>query len=83
MRKATFDTVRRLVADDPLTEAQIRELSGAEKYKLVSQTQAAEMLGVCTHTMSKLKIPRVRTNGKHVQYRLHDIYQYINSHTEL
>ena len=81
MKQQTFLTVVRMCSDDPLTESQIAELTGEDKYKLIPQKEAARILGVTPHTMPRLPIPRVVTNSRRVQYRLHDIHKYINSHT--
>ena len=83
MRQDTFNTLVRMVADDPLTDAQIRQLTNEDMYKLVSNAEAARILGISVQILRTLPISRVWTNKRNVQYRLHDLYKYINEHTEV
>ena len=46
MKSKTFEMIRVIVADDPLTDAQMRELSGADQDDVVDGDKAAAMLGV-------------------------------------
>ncbi|MGI6355239.1 MAG: hypothetical protein GX937_08160 [Lentisphaerae bacterium] len=79
MRKETFNTLRRMVEDDPLTESQIRIITGDATRILVDCATAAEMLGVTPATMRRLPVPRVKTNSRRVQFRLCDIHAYMDN----
>jgi adenine/guanine phosphoribosyltransferase-like PRPP-binding protein len=78
MKKDTFHTLRRMVEDDPLTEAQIKILTGESTRTLVGAHAAAEILGVSVITVRRLPLPRVRTNSRRVQFRLSDIYRFMD-----
>ncbi len=79
MRKSTFDTLRRMVQDDPLTERQLQIITGNTDRILVDCMTAAETLGVSPITMRRLPIPRVKTNSRRIQFRLSDIYDYMDN----
>ena len=77
MKRDTFTTVARLVDEDPLTEAQIRQITGADRDDIVDAVRAAEMLGVTVAHMRKLKgLPRVRVNTRRIMYRLIDVRRF-------
>lgn len=78
MKKDTYHTIRRLVEDDPLTESQVKELSQDSTRTLVDAPTAAEILGVSVITVRRLPLPRVKTNRRSVQFRLSDIYRYMD-----
>lgn len=81
MKKDTFLSIARLVDDDPLTESQIRELTGADKDDVISSERAAQMLGVKVDQLRRMKdLPRLRTNNRHLQYRLIDVRAYRDRH---
>lgn len=80
MKKDTFNTIRMMADDDPLTEGQIRELTGADKDDVVDGEKAAEMLGVNIQMLRTLKIPRIRIN-RYLRYRLRDVRKYRDEHT--
>ena len=81
MKKDTFQTIARLVEDDPLTERQIRELTGEDKDDVVGIERAAEMLGVGVVQLRRMKdLPRLRTNSRRLQYRLVDVRKYRDEH---
>ena len=80
MKTKTFDTIRSMVADDPLTDAQMRELSGADQDDVVDGDKAAAMLGVELRTLRTLDIPRIRIN-RFLRYRIRDVRKYRDDHT--
>ncbi len=80
MKSKTFETIRVMVADDPLTDAQMRELSGADQDDVVDGDKAAAMLGVELQTLRTLDIPRIRIN-RFLRYRIRDIRKYRDDHT--
>ncbi|MBR4220545.1 MAG: hypothetical protein IKR81_05270 [Victivallales bacterium] len=82
MRTVTFREIAKMVADDPLTEAQIRELTGADKDELVDSATAAKMLGIEQCVLYRLKgLPRVHINNRSHHYRLTDVRRYRDQHT--
>ena len=80
MKSQTFETIRVMVADDPLTDAQMRELSGADQDDVVDGETAAAMLGVELQTLRTLDIPRIRIN-RFLRYRIRDVRKYRDDHT--
>lgn len=80
MKSQTFETIRVMVADDPLTDAQMRELSGADQDDVVDGEKAAAMLGVELQTLRTLDIPRIRIN-RFLRYRIRDVRKYRDDHT--
>jgi hypothetical protein len=80
MKSKTFETIRVMVADDPLTDAQMRELSGADQDDVVDGDKAAAMLGVELQTLRTLDIPRIRIN-RFLRYRIRDVRKYRDDHT--
>lgn len=80
MKSKTFETIRVMVADDPLTDAQMRELSGADQDDVVDGEKAAVMLGVELQTLRTLDIPRIRIN-RFLRYRIRDVRKYRDDHT--
>ena len=77
MKKDTFTTVARLVDADPLTDSQIRQLTGADIDDVVNIEKAAEMLGVTVSAIRKMRdLPRLRTNNRRIMYRLIDVRAY-------
>ncbi len=80
MKTKTFETIRVMVADDPLTDAQMRELSGADQDDVVDGDKAAAMLGVELQTLRTLDIPRIRIN-RFLRYRIRDVRKYRDDHT--
>ena len=82
MKKDTFQTIARLVDDDPLTESQIRELTGADKDDVIGIERTAEMLGVGITQVRRMKgLPRLRTNNRRLMFRLVDVRKYRDEHT--
>ena len=82
MRTIDFETIAKMVAADPLTEAQIRELTGADKDELVDGEKAAAMLGVSQQCLYRLRgLPRVRINNRRFHYRITDVRRYRDAHT--
>jgi len=82
MRTIDFQTIAKMVAADPLTEAQIRELTGADKDELVDGETVARMLGIKPHQVYRLRgLPRVHINERRHQYRLTDVRRYRDEHT--
>lgn len=81
MKRQTFESIARLVKDDPLTDGQIRELTGADKDDVIDIEHAAAMLGVETHTVRRMKdLPRLHINNRHFKYRLIDVRAYRDKH---
>lgn len=78
MKKETFNTVRRLVEDDPLTESQAKALTDDATRTLIDAPTAADMLGVSVVTVRRLPLPRVKTNRRSLQFRLSDVYRYMD-----
>lgn len=77
MKRDTFDTVARMVDADPLTEAQVRQLTGADIDDVVNIERAAEMLGVTIAQLRRLKgLPRVRVNTRRLVFRLVDVRKF-------
>ena len=77
MKKESFESVARMIEYDPLTEAQIRQLTGADKDDVIGIEKAAEMLGVTVAHMRRLKgVPRIRVNTRRIMYRLIDVRAY-------
>ena len=82
MRTDTFKEIAKLVAADPLTEAQIRELTGADKDELVDGQTVAKMLGIKPTQVYRLRgLPRVRINNRNFHYRLTDVRRFRDAHT--
>ena len=82
MRTIDFQTIAKMVAADPLTEAQIRELTGADKDELVDGETVAKMLGIKPHQVYRLRgLPRVHINERQHHYRLTDVRRYRDEHT--
>lgn len=78
MKTATYQTIRRLVEDDPMTEAQVKALTDDTTRTLIDAPTAADILGVSVVTVRRLPLPRVKTNRRSVQFRLSDIYRYMD-----
>ncbi len=77
MKRDTFKAIANAVSEDPLTESQIRELTGADKDDVIDINRAAEMLGVGVAQVRRLKgLPRLRTNSRRLMYRLIDVRAY-------
>ncbi len=82
MRTIDFQTIAKMVAADPLTEAQIRELTGADKDELVDGETVAKMLGIKPTQVYRLRgLPRVHVNNRNFHYRLTDVRRYRDAHT--
>jgi len=82
MRMQTFQTLRKMIAEDPLTESQIAEISGRDKQQFIGPEDAAEMLQMSRKTLERCAkdLPRVKI-GRLVRFRMHDVNQWLNSHT--
>ncbi|MGN0879928.1 MAG: helix-turn-helix domain-containing protein [Oligosphaeraceae bacterium] len=77
MKTETFRTVARLVAEDPLTERQIRELTGADIDDIIPIERVAEMFGISKQAVRRLRdLKHLRINGRRVYYRLVDVRRY-------
>ena len=82
MRTDTFKEIAKLVAADPLTEAQIREITGADKDELVDGATVAKMLGIKPTQVYRLRgLPRVHINNRNFHYRLTDVRRFRDMHT--
>lgn len=80
MRTATFTTLKAMIAQDPLTESQKAEISAGDADKLITNDEAAQLLGVSPQTMRRLKVKRVRVN-RYLRYKISDVLYYRDSHT--
>lgn len=77
MKTETFRTVARLVAEDPLTERQIRELTGADIDDIIPIERVAEMFGISKQGVRRLRdLKHLRINGHRIYYRLVDVRRY-------
>ena len=82
MKTETFKAIMREIYRDPLTDHQKAEISEQDKDRLIDTEEAAEMLGITTQTLRRnRKIPRVRTNGRRIHYRMADVLNYRNKLT--
>lgn len=82
MKTETFKKIAKAVAEDPLTEAQIRELTGADQDEIIDGPTAAKMLGVELTCLRQLRgLKRVRVNTRFLRYRLTEVRRYRDEHT--
>ena len=81
MKTETFRTIAKMVQADPLTDGQVRELTGADKDDIVDGETAARMLGVEVKQLRKFRgLKRVRCNTRFLRYRLVDVRRYRDEH---
>ena len=80
MKSETFASIMALVADDPLTPAQTRQMGVLADDRLVGVSEASRMLDVSPKTMRRIGLPVVRI-GKRVLYRTRDLHAYVKKHT--
>ena len=83
MKIETFNAIMREISRDPLTDRQKDVIAEHDKERIIGTEEAAEMLGVTTQTLRRnRKIPRVRTNGRRIHYRVSDVLKYRESLTD-
>ena len=80
MKSDTFASIMALVADDPLTPSQTRQISVLADDRLVGVSEASRMLDISPKTMRRIGLPVVRI-GKRVLYRTRDLHAYVKKHT--
>lgn len=82
MRTETFLSIMREISRDPLTDRQKAEIVEQDKERIIDTKEAAELLGMSTITLRRIKqIPRIRTNKRNIHYRLADVMAYRNKLT--
>ena len=80
MKPDTFASVMALVADDPLTPAQTRQLGVLADDRLVGVSEASKLLDISPQTLRRIGLPVVKV-GRRVLYRTRDLNTYIKKHT--
>ena len=80
MKSDTFASIMALVADDPLTPSQTRQMGVLADDRLVGVSEASRMLDISPKTMRRIGLPVVRI-GKRVLYRTRDLHAYVKKHT--
>ena len=80
MKSDTFASIMALVADDPLTPSQTRQMGVFADDGLVGVSEASRMLDVSPQTMRRIGLPVVRI-GRRVLYRTTDLHAYVKKHT--
>ena len=80
MKSETFASIMALVADDPLTPSQTRQMGVLADDRLVSVSEASKLLDISPQTMRRIGLPVVKV-GRRVLYRTRDLHNYIKKHT--
>ena len=80
MKSDTFASSMALVADDPLTPSQTRQMGVLADDRLVGVSEASRMLDISPKTMRRIGLPVVRI-GSRVLYRTRDLHADIKKHT--
>ena len=80
MKSETFASIMALVADDPLTPAQTRQMGILADDRLVGMSEASKLLDISPQTLRRIGLPVVKV-GRRVLYRIRDLHTYINKHT--
>ena len=80
MKPDTFASIMALVADDPLTPAQARQMGLLSDDRLVGVSEASRLLDVSPQTLRRIGLPFVKV-GRRVLYRTRDLNTYIKKHT--
>ena len=80
MKSETFAPIMALVADDPLTPAQTRQMGVLADDRLVGVSEASKLLDISPQTLRRIGLPVVKV-GRRVLYRTRDLHTYINKHT--
>ena len=80
MKSDTFASIMALVADDPLTPSQTRQMGLLADDRLVGVSEASRLLDVSPQTMRRIGLPLVKV-GRRVLYRTRDLHNYIKRHT--
>ena len=80
MKSETFASIMALVADDPLTPSQTRQMGVLADDRLVGVSEASRMLDISPKTMRRIGLPVVRI-GRRVLYRTRDLHAYVKKHT--
>lgn len=81
MRNETFRTIKAMIHNDPLTDAQRSEIAEFDSDELIDNAQAAKILGVGEQKMRLIKIPRCKVT-RFLRYKLGDVIRYRDSHME-
>ena len=80
MKSDTFASIMALIADDPLTPSQTRQMGVLADDRLVSVSEASKLLDISPKTIRKIGLPVVKV-GRRVLYRTRDLHAYIKRHT--
>ena len=80
MKPDTFESIMALVADDPLTPAQTRQIGVLADDRLVGVSEASKLLDISPQTIRRIGLPVVKV-GRRVLYRTRDLNTYIKKHT--
>lgn len=80
MKPDTFASIMALVADDPLTPAQTRQIGILADDRLVGVSEASKLLDISPQTIRRIGLPVVKV-GRRVLYRTRDLNTYIKKHT--
>ena len=80
MKSETFESIMALVADDPLTPSQTRQMGVLADDRLVSVSEASKLLDISPQTIRRIGLPVVRI-GSRVLYCTRDLHAYIKKHT--
>ena len=80
MKTDTFASIMAIIADDPLTPAQTRQMGVLADDRLVSVSEASKLLDISPQTLRRIGLPVVKV-GRRVLYRTRDLNTYIKKHT--
>ena len=80
MKSETFESIMALVADDPLTPSQTRQMGLLADDRLVGVSEASKLLDISPQTIRRIGLPVVKV-GRRVLYRTRDLHNYIKKHT--
>ena len=80
MKPDTFASIMALVADDPLTPAQTRQIGVLADDRLVGVSEASKLLDISPQTIRRIGLPVVKV-GRRVLYHTRDLNTYIKKHT--
>ena len=80
MKSETFESIMALIADDPLTPPQTRQIGVLADDRLVGVSEASKLLDISPQTIRRIGLPVVKV-GRRVLYRTTDLHAYIKKHT--
>lgn len=80
MKSETFASIMALIADDPLTPIQTRQMGVLADDRLVGVSEASKLLDISPQTIRRIGLPVVKV-GRRVLYRTRDLHAYIKKHT--